>query len=720
MEILNLFRLRNSARLGLALYCMRMAAGAADTNTFSVAGPGVTLTFRHENERLALTQMQRGEDAPMLYADRNAEQSGAGPVGNPLAVVIRDGKFKGNYGMDSFRVLKLDRTENTLRVFLEHASIPLQVGLNVSVDGSVVNWLGQAVWNGEEGVEAEVYYPLLSRVRFASPASDRGIFPQISGSVREPLGEINYAQNYVGRFSSPVFLVEGGGRGLAWLDDNRADYGPDPSAVSLRSYAVGNRFPPSRSAGKTGGDGPFVGVGHTRVFQPISAFGGEETYNSAERPREPLPLRKLGDAVDLGPVRTFAYAGTWKAGASWLREQRAWFPMRVSPAKWYQRTTFLAEEGAGSLARRNGFDGLPEILEQKRKLGADLFFITGFSDPEILGASGQSRGDYFLSSQSLGGPDALRRGIEATHRAGGHVAFYIEGLIVWKRSRIGRSDAQAWALMEPDGKYTEHYKGFWHACPASREYQEWFANMCAEIVRATGVDGFFIDSELATYNHRCFNPSHHHPQPDVWTWGIRQLLKRTREAVDKVNPDTLLFAEGCGDIGREFGDGFIAHTHMWSQNTFSEPLVRFLHADMRAYESWGSGGREQTQPSERLHVFNAVNGHRIYAHNAVRDRMALLSAQTRRYYDSFPEICDSPMSALDVKAENCIAQLFEGPPRVVTIGNVTDQVVEGKLTVPIEATALYDRVEGQRIGLQQKQATVKLKPWEFRAFEVRP
>jgi hypothetical protein len=682
-----------------------------------LTGPPAVVEFLHASNRLALVQVQHADGAPLLFKDAEMREPGAMP-GNPLAVIIREGTHASTNTLADFRVVQLNATERRLRAYLEHDTMPLLVGMDISIDGSVITWLGQALWNGDEKIEADIYFPLLSRMVFDSPASDRGLFPQTSGSVRAPLGSLNYSQNYVGRMASPVFLTEGGDRGLAWLDDNRADYAPDPGATSLRSYIVSNRFPPARG-GHGGETGPIIGIGHTRVFRPISDFGGEATYEAAERVRD-LPLRKLGDALDLGPIRTYAYSGGWKIGADWLRQQRAWFPMRVSPAEWYRRTTFVGEEGAPN---RNGlgFLSLPQVLEEKRKLGVDLFFIVGFADPEVVGASGQARGDYFFPAQNLGGTEALRKGIEATHRAGGRVMFYVEGLIVWKRSRIGRSRAERWALMERDGRLTEHYKGFWHACPADEDYQQWFADTCAELIRTTGADGFFIDSSLATYNHRCFNPAHQHPHPDVWTWGIRQLLKKVREAVDKVNPETLLFIEGCGDIGREFGDGFIAHGHFWTENTFSEPLVRFLHPQMRQFESWGyvpRGGDSDTL--RRWFIWNSVNGHRAYAHNASREPMIELSARVRRYYDSFPEICDSPMSVLDVLSPDCAAQLFEGPPRVLTVGNTSNARVETTLTLPVPASLLLDRVDGLRLPVIDRAVKVSLGPWEYRAFELRP
>lgn len=141
---------------------------------------------------------------------------------------------------------------------------------------------------------------------------------------------------------------------------------------------------------------------------------------------------------------------------------------------------------------------------------------------------------------------------------------------------------------------------------------------------------------------------------------------------------------------------------------------------MRAYESWGSGRGGYGQPSQKLHLFNAVNGNRIFSHNPNRERMADLSLRTWRYYDAFPEVCDSPMSVMDVKCQGCIAQLFEGPPRVVTAGNATDQRSEAFLNLAVPGAVLFDCVDGTRVPVVNGQAVLSLEPWEFRAFEIRP
>jgi hypothetical protein len=720
---------------------------AAQGERITLAGPGLTVVFDHTGNRLALVQIQRQADPPLLYSDQLTRQAGPGPVGNPLAVVVQEGKYKGVYGMNTFRVTKLNHDERRLLAYLEHDTLPLLVAIEVSVEGNVCTWSGQVLWNGNEGLEAEIYFPLLSRVRFDSPPKDRILTAQTSGSVLENLSTLNYSNSYMGTLSCPVFLAEGGGRGLAVVDDNHSDLAADPSASSLRSQVFGNRFPlvlqargnrTFRTSGAWlpvgGDDGPFLGIRHTRVFNPISVYGGEAAYASqgdgsgaSGSSGEQVPLRKLGDSVDLGPIRMYAYAGTWRTGAAWLRTQRAHVPFRISPAAWYRNTTFVSEEmGDILLSKGQSFYDLPKVLAERQQMGSDFFHFYGFHDPEILGTqeNWNNRGDYFFAARNLGDFEGARQGIEAVHRAGGHIIYYVEGLIMWKRSRIGRTYGKEWALMNADGTYTEHYQGFWHMCPADKEWQDWIAHTCAEIVKTTGVDGFFIDSLTATYNHRCFNPAHHHPHPDVWNWGVRQMLRRIREEVDKVNPETILIVEGEGDMAREYADGFLAHGHAWTSMTLTEPLVRFLHPQMRAFESWGTNeprpdGRP-APPTQKLHVWNSVNGFRIYAHNSNRIEMASLGLRTRKYYNAFPEICDNPMSDLEVKCQNCIAQLFEGLYPVLTLGNVTDKQANAVIDIPVPAGMLFDRVDSTRVPVSAGKARVVLSPWEYRAFEVRP
>lgn len=78
------------------------------------------------------------------------------------------------------------------------------------------------------------------------------------------------------------------------------------------------------------------------------------------------------------------------------------------------------------------------------------------------------------------------------------------------------------------------------------------------------------------------------------------------------------------------------------------------------------------------------------------------------------------MSALDVSCRNCIARLYEGDNVVLTVGNDTGRHVDVETTIPVGAAILLDRVDGTRVPLAGGKFSFKLKPYEFRAFELRP
>ena len=476
-----------------------------------------------------------------------------------------------------------------------------------------------------------------------------------------------------------------------------------------------------------GQDGPFAGWRHRRLLLGAKRFGGQAEYDEAES-HGTLPMIKLGDSVDLGPVLSYAYAGTWKTAAHWMRQQRQWVPFRSSPAKWYQDTTILSEEMPDRLLRTGeSLYDLPLLLEERHELGSDMMSLPGFAEPEIIGTQENmlNRGDYYYPAENLGGWEAMRRGVEATHRQGGHVLLYVEGLIVWKRSRIGRSKASDWALMDADGKFTENYRGFYDMCPAETGWQDWFAQTLADIVRTTGVDGFFMDSMLATDNHRCFNPKHAHaPQPDIWNWGLRRVLKRVREEVDKADPNTILLCEGAGDLAREFTDGSLSHGHAWSRMTFTVPLSRFLHPQMRAFEADGMQPHAPDAPRWPVNkplLWNAVQGYRVFMEQESHQLLASLGHRVREYYDLYPEICDAQVSVADMQSTNCIAQWFDGLPSVVTCGNDSDAARLATLEFPAETPValLFDRRDQKRIPVVSGKAQFQMEPWEFRAFELR-
>jgi hypothetical protein len=697
-------------------------------NTIILGESTLQVVFEIRENRLRMAQINRKGMLPLIQ--QAGTYSNHDEWGNPLTVSICKGTYAGLYAINTFTVLEHKYSDSELTVKLAQETIPLVIMMNVVVEGNVITWRGQASWRGDEAIDIDIYLPLLTKLSFGEKDS-RAIMPHVSGLVIEPLEQNSYLGRYLGSLASPSFITEGDNRGIAWLDNNRADYAADPGAAVLRTYVVGHDFKvfANRSArpnkmveGDNKSNSILAGISHTRILHPVSRFElkNEKEINSEE---SIITYSNHGERVeyfDIGPVQTYVYSGDWKQGAAWVRDQRQHLSFHQSPAKWYQQTTFLAEDMGDTMVRnKEGFYQFPRVIERKEAIGANLFQIPGFHDSEMLGTSHNwlNRGDYYFAAQNMGGFEAAKRGIGAIHRRGGRVLYYVEGLIMWKQSRIGLSKGKEWALMEEDGSYTEHYSDFWHMNPAHEGYQDWLAQTCADIVKTLGVDGFFIDSSCATHNHRNFNPDHPYGV-DAWNWGMRGLLSKVRKAINEVNPETVLIVEGCGDLAREFVDGFLCHSHEWTNFNFDIPYMRFLHPELKVFESWSNRGRSP-EPIEKLHLFNAVHGCHIYSHHPDNQYMQALSYRTRQYYDLYPEIWEHHITTHTVKTNHCIAELFEGLPRVITVGNTTDEEVEASVVLPYEAGVLFDRFDNKRVQVENKKATFTLAPWEFRAFELR-
>src|ERR1035437_1654599 len=148
------------------------AQAAAATERYSIGQSSLQIVFVQENDRLRLTGLGRRDESPMLYADVQMHEAGAGPLGNPLAIIIREGAHKGIYGMDSFHLLQSSHTSDRVLAYLAHDTLPILLALDISVEGNVANWSGQVLWNGNDAVDMDVYFPLLSRVRFSASARD--------------------------------------------------------------------------------------------------------------------------------------------------------------------------------------------------------------------------------------------------------------------------------------------------------------------------------------------------------------------------------------------------------------------------------------------------------------------------------------------------------------------------------------------------------------------
>jgi hypothetical protein len=83
----------------------------------------------------------------------------------------------------------------------------------------------------------------------------------------------------------------------------------------------------------------------------------------------------------------------------------------------------------------------------------------------------------------------------------------------------------------------------------------------------------------------------------------------------------------------------------------------------------------------------------------------------------FPEIARNEMSTLE-NGENCVLQLFAGPPHVVSLANVSANPIVVVLEMNA-ATRLLDRRTGRELSTASEIINIPLEAWQLLAFELR-
>jgi len=153
-----------------------------------------------------------------------------------------------------------------------------------------------------------------------------------------------------------------------------------------------------------------------------------------------------------------ALASICPQGAAFAQSR---YPTRPDiPAWWQQTRSFycpLANSGAGgSLMKYNsdkrdnftGFQDLPNMLEDARRLGSNCVYLVDYWDPDY-----PHKSDYH-PKEAWGGPAGLAQGVTALHALGGRIILYLEAWIIHRDTSLGRISGMDWGMMQIDPRIT--------------------------------------------------------------------------------------------------------------------------------------------------------------------------------------------------------------------------------------------------------------------------
>jgi len=270
-----------------------------------------------------------------------------------------------------------------------------------------------------------------------------------------------------------------------------------------------------------------------------------------------FPYTPPGETFQGPPVVLQCHAGDWREGARLYRE---WFTREFPPVdswgQWlrrataYQNTMFLLPEGNVNVT----FKEMPRWAQDALDCGINTVLVSGWH------VGGHDRGyPSYEPDPRLGSWEELAAGIEACHRLGMRVFFFVNIMPVDMGTEWYRRELHKYTTVDPDGCLNAVYgwgmgtlgarigvtrAALTTANPAHDGFRAIITG-CMRKLAEIGADGIHIDKLLPPLLD--FNPALA-AGPDRAAWeGHLQCLDEIVAACRAVNPEFCLSVEGCWD-----------------------------------------------------------------------------------------------------------------------------------------------------------------------------
>lgn len=403
-------------------------------------------------------------------------------------------------------------------------STPVSTGARVEYRGTsepanlAARVTAQATEHGEFGLSL-AFRNLASQTRFLAVT-----FPRLQVALDANPGDLWYfLPRSCGVLSNAdhAFRTAYGGKfPVQWMDLFDAQHGGGVY-VSTRTQSVWHRW---YEGGKRGD----VGFAEVEYLDNV-----------------PLPAGKW---VEYPQAVVGLHPGDWHAAFDAYQRWRATWSKPLRPRlDWFRRTWHLRTHWVRTLGHR-GLKGPREsnwrdpdtgelrsaaFVDKDRQMFGYIDYIHLF-DWRISNDHGRW-GDY-CHYDDIGGLPAFRSAIRAAQAKGIRMGLYLDTFLVSRKSLIGKSQAQKWAVAGQNGKLGDGYSSkddpLYNMCASHPEWQDYLAKTCARVANETGCDGIYLDEggmDLPQY--WCWRKEHSHPVPATTIAGQRSLFEKVKSAL---------------------------------------------------------------------------------------------------------------------------------------------------------------------------------------------
>jgi len=326
----------------------------------------------------------------------------------------------------------------------------------------------------------------------------------------------------------------------------------------------------------------------------------------------------------LGPGETLTcpatvlhvYEGTWREP---LRDYAQWahtWYRHVPTPQWFKDCyTFIPVHAPGFYSKEKQKYIASENLEGGEHIQQWAYWEDHVEIPREkleFPLQGMQAGDFEYHN-ARGGLKAFREEIQRIQQKDTRHSVYIDHRFCWRETKTAKRHCPAWAAMYKPGDYA------YYAKPGDRwvmpfyEKTEWagyVADVCARLVRDTGMDCIYLDELGIAFPD--YNPEKSPLREDgspVSTRLLAECVTKVRDAMVKEKPDAALMFEHAGsDWLSQFVDGSWAQTFYSVGFGFSEKhydensllYFRFCFPEFKLAE-WG-----ESEDGPRRCLFNGV------------------------------------------------------------------------------------------------------------------
>ncbi len=278
----------------------------------------------------------------------------------------------------------------------------------------------------------------------------------------------------------------------------------------------------------------------------------------------PAPMLAPRQRIKLPTAKILVHQGDWRfVGRKYRDELDEDFTQRMAP-EWLKQISVLGScpnfaavaQGPGDTGRTppSFEDSAAHLLSWPYEAGG----CAGWPQAIKGGEFPTYTGDYAVRAD-MGGAESLKKAIEKAHAADQRVLLNIAFHTIHRDAQFlrGKNPADYWVQPGPKAEFDQspEKKNFF-ACMGYKPWQDQLISVCTRLLKETGADGFYLDEGGGVY-WPCFNPAHHHKSPynvGEKLWGVK-FHQRLRQAMDQVNPQTMLITENVNESLLPYLDG---------------------------------------------------------------------------------------------------------------------------------------------------------------------